>query len=504
MRFEQEKKLHELIEEKQKCIASGADTITIQRLKEAIEDCRANIEIIQSRSLLLILSYLSEEDMDYFLERYKSGEVEKILTEILISSEIHAIAEEAGFTVRYVLKIDEAEFNEVKQIMKDMNVLPALDNTWHRSPIYENWKRYVLDNVPNIHHARYLIEQFRFDPVFNMLRQEEFFYPAFVSYWHQKENLYSLPPTVTKATQYTIMYHFQINCKEHDLDKDRAWSSLQERFQEFGKLLYDNISEESVGKFSTSWFDSGIIGTELHGLVENCGDYYCFNSLFVYAYIIACYVCADIKSGGKCLDQLMEEDEFNFYQEKLPFLYFYISGILGGHAEIASLRDYTESLLKQENDVHVRLERLGYCLLESNRASELAADDGTVIMGQQTLDLSKCTAVSNQSLHAFAAVIQNTSIIQEVVIHSERERNTFSSEFKECVDRFSSDDKTTKELSIVIRDQHEFISFVKLLRALPILKCFHNKSESVHCYIPDMQSVKVTATFQIDHVDQDL
>ncbi|XP_070568000.1 internalin I-like [Ptychodera flava] len=378
---------------------------------------------------------------------------------------------------------------------------PTPKSVMYRCPVYNNWERYVLDNVPNIHHAMYLIEQLRFHPVFNMLRQEKFFYPAFVSYWHQKENLYSLPPTVTKATQYAIMYQYQIKCKEHDLDKDRAWSSLQERFQEIGKLLYDNISEESIGKLSTSWFDSGIIGTELHGMVENCGDYYCFNSLFVYAYIIACYVCADIKSGGKCLDQLMEDKMFNFLQKMLPYLYFYIPGILRDHAEIALLKEYTQRLLMKKDDVNVCLERLGYCLLESNCASELV-NDVEVMVGQQILDLSNCTTVSNQSLHAFAAVIQNTSIIQEVVIHSEKEISTFSSEFKECIDKFLSEAKTTDELSIVVRDQHEFISFVKLLRALPILKCFHNKSESAHCYIPDIQSVKVTAISTIDHVDQ--
>ncbi|XP_070547599.1 nucleotide-binding oligomerization domain-containing protein 1-like [Ptychodera flava] len=125
----------------------------IKLLDAAFDKFQAILEKPVKGSLLFPLSYLSVEDMEYFWQRYKSGEVEETLTGILISPEIQSMAEEAGFTVRIVLKIDEMEFNDLKQIMKEMTVPSPSMKTFQRSPVYNNWERYILDHVPNIHHA---------------------------------------------------------------------------------------------------------------------------------------------------------------------------------------------------------------------------------------------------------------------------------------------------------------------------------------------------------------
>ncbi|XP_077996745.1 uncharacterized protein LOC144450053 [Glandiceps talaboti] len=120
-REELKKSAKEHYERRTKLLLEGKEQALIQELDETYNSYKAVLERTDSGSLRFILSFLSEEDMQYFWQKYESGELEESLTGILVTAEMRALAEKSGCTTRIKLKIDRKEFDIVKEIMHAEN-----------------------------------------------------------------------------------------------------------------------------------------------------------------------------------------------------------------------------------------------------------------------------------------------------------------------------------------------------------------------------------------------
>ncbi|XP_077996743.1 uncharacterized protein LOC144450051 [Glandiceps talaboti] len=342
-----------------------------------------------------------------------------------------------------------------------------------RATQYDKWERYVLNHVQSFLQAKYLIEESRFDPVIDTVRNEEFFFPAIVSYWCQ--NCYTLPPTLTTATEYAIKYHVEMYCKENTLDVENVWQVVQDRFLEVGKCLYENLTEDNLGVLYESWMIESKITDMceyLFGLAkksDKCHGFE-FSNQYVYSYIIACYLCTKLKTT-KNFHEMKQEIPFILCEKKLSCLLSYMSGILGDKADIVIVA--ISKAIKQERFVmNSDLVNLGHCLFECQHPT-LFAESIESVLGQQTLDLSSVTVISNQTLHALSVIVQNTSIIGNILLYSDEIVSLLSSDLKlktglEGLDNVDFD----------ISNSQEFVVASKFLRVIPLLKCIHSKSGS--------------------------
>ncbi|XP_070550851.1 uncharacterized protein PF3D7_1120000-like [Ptychodera flava] len=164
---------------------NGNDTTKIQECKTALREYRAVLRETKEGSLFFILSFLTEEDLDYFWQKYKEGTVDKTLTRILIPPYIRAKAEKAGITFRIRLEIDEKEYERVKQHMHETEMSAVTSScraTSHRVKVCvtDQWETFVMDQVQDKQQAKKLLELSQFDPVVDALRQEEFFFPSLI------------------------------------------------------------------------------------------------------------------------------------------------------------------------------------------------------------------------------------------------------------------------------------------------------------------------------------
>ncbi|XP_077996746.1 uncharacterized protein LOC144450054 [Glandiceps talaboti] len=457
-----------------KILLEGGNPELIQELDNGFNACSAVLERAAHGSLCFILSFLLEEDMEYFWPKYESGELEESLTGILVTPEMRALAEKAGCTARIKLQIDKKEFDIVKQIMHDMSAVSSPStSTECRATQYDKWERYILNHVQSFLQAKYLIEESIFDPVLDTVRNEEFFFPAIVSYWYQ--NSYTLPPTLTTATEYAIKYHVEMYCKENTLDVENAWQVVQDRFLEVGKCLYENLTEDNLGVLYESWMIESKI-TDMHeylfALVKNsdkCHGFE-FSNQYVYSYIIACYMCTRLKTTEN-FHQMKQEIPFILCKNKLPCLLSYMSGILGDKADIVIVA--IAKAIKQERFVmNSDLVNLGHCLFECQHPT-LFAESIERVLGQQTLDLSSVTVISNQTLHALSVILQNTSVIGNILLYSDKIESQLSSDLK-----LKTGMEELDNVDFDISNSQEFVVASKFLRVIPLLKCIHSKSGS--------------------------
>ncbi|XP_070551802.1 uncharacterized protein [Ptychodera flava] len=95
----------------------GKDIAKKKECKEVLREFRAILNETKSGSLVFVLSFLTEEDIDYFWQKYKDGMVEKALSRILIPPSIADKALKAGITISIKLEIHEKEYEEVKDKM---------------------------------------------------------------------------------------------------------------------------------------------------------------------------------------------------------------------------------------------------------------------------------------------------------------------------------------------------------------------------------------------------
>ncbi|XP_070545851.1 chromatin assembly factor 1 subunit A-like [Ptychodera flava] len=227
-------KLYEL--EVDRLIARNSPDIE-KELENAYEKFKARLDKITEGSLQFMLSFLSEEDIDYFWQKYKAAEVEEVISGILITPEMRSLAEEAGCTVRIRLKIDEKEYELVKEILNDISAVYTFSKkTWVRTVAFNDWERYVLNHVHE-NQAEYLIQQSRFHPILSELRDDEFFFPSFVSYWY--ENMYNLPSTLTEATEYAIKLCLPLK----QLEVRNVFKTAEDTLHEIGKQAFENYPQ---------------------------------------------------------------------------------------------------------------------------------------------------------------------------------------------------------------------------------------------------------------------
>ncbi|XP_070552106.1 uncharacterized protein [Ptychodera flava] len=445
----------------------------IDKLKEFGVD----FTVAKHGSLLFILSFLTEKHLDYFWQKYKDGTVDKALTSILIPTDIRDKALKAGITIRIKLEIDDKEYEEVKQKMHERaSVSTACRATLRRVTVCDKWEAFVMDQVHDEQQAKKLLEQSKFDPVVDALRQEEFFFPCLVSFWF--ENSFTFPPTVTKATEYAVIHHAEMYCKENNMKVENLSEILKVVFNDIGKCLYEHITEENVGILNPSWIAESISNLESHffGLLTKSDDCYTFQSKYVYSYIIATYVSNIVAVSPKNIPILLREEKTKILQANLSYCFPYVTGILGEKSSY-----YLNEVVKfSEMQTFIDIDNLGLvgsCLFESEIPSVFARDIEEVIGQNHTLDLSTCTGISNQSLHAFAVLLQYTSLIKDIKLFSQIDEAFLSSEFKECLTNIIGDPLSVDRCTIRINNSHDFTVTAKLLRVLPLL-CKHAKSRS--------------------------
>ncbi|XP_070551749.1 uncharacterized protein [Ptychodera flava] len=219
------------------------------------------------------------------------------------------------------------------QLQREMAVVSsACRATWRRDTVCGKWEAFVMDRVEDKQQAKNLLQQSKFDPVVDALRQEEFFFPSLVYFWF--ENSFTFPPTVTKATEYAVIHHADMYCKENNLKVENLREILKADFNDIGKYLYDHITEANVGKLYPSWIDKSISNLESHcfGLLTKSVDCYTFQSKYVYSYMIATYLSIIVASSPNNIPMLLREEKTNILQAKLSYCFPYVIGILGEKA----------------------------------------------------------------------------------------------------------------------------------------------------------------------------
>ncbi|XP_070568728.1 uncharacterized protein [Ptychodera flava] len=476
----QKNELRKLITDTSKDLVQAVkdnDSVKKQELKDCLSQFRAIYKEMYPGSLVLVLQFLTEEDLQYFWQKYKDGTVEKGLSDIIIPTALREKARNAGYTIRLQVEIDEKQFIEVKRKMHAISAFPAAySTTWCRDTLRDKWYSFVMDQIQDRQQASHLLEQSSSDPVIQALRQEEFFFPAIVSFWF--ENSFTLPPTVTKATEYAVIHHAEMYCKENDVEVENLREIVKARFNDIGKHLYEHISEENVGKLYPSWIDESISNLESHlfGLLTKSEDFYTFPGKYVYSYIIAVYFSNIIALSPHNIPMYIREERMKTLQTYLPYCFPYITGILGDKAMCFLKEVTTFSTMQTSVDID-DLVMVGNCLFESERPSVFARDIEKLVGQNHTLDLSTCTGISNQSIHSLSVILQHTSIISDIKLYSEIDEAFLSSEFKECLTNIMGDPLAVDRCKVRINNSHDFTVTAKLLRILPLL-CKHATSRS--------------------------
>ncbi|XP_070551035.1 uncharacterized protein [Ptychodera flava] len=480
-----QKLAEEHVEKMGKLIMEGGDQAAREQLSVIFKESRSVLEKIAFGCLLFVLSFLTADNIDYFWQKYNDGTIASALTCFLISPDIRLEAEKAGYTVRISMDVNQKQYTELRQEL-------MLDMIW-----CDKWEEYVMSQVDDIDLASTLIEQSRSDPVLDILTQEEFFFPAMVSFWIENSN--TLPATVTMATEYAVVHHAEMYCKENNIEVENLRELVKARFNDIGKCLYEHITEENVGKLNPSWIGESISNLESHlfGLLTKSEDLYSFQSKYVYSYMTAVYVSNTIALSPHNIPVLLREERMKTWQTYLPYCFPYISGILGDKASCFLNELATYRLMQTSVNID-SLEFIGSCLFESEMPSVFARDIEKLIGQNHTLDLSTCTGISNQSIHALSVLLQNTSLVKDIKLYTENDESSLSSDFKECLANIMSDPFTVDRCTVRINNCHDFNVIAKLLRVLPLLyKNAISESGSDTTLQPGVSSLTISSSVSI-------
>ncbi|XP_070545850.1 uncharacterized protein [Ptychodera flava] len=409
-------KNEELFELQKKEIMTGTSPDLVKKLGEACIMFKARLDVIADCSLLCMLSFLSEENIDYFWWKYKAADVEEVISGILITPEMRSLAEKAGCSIKVRLKIDEKEVEIVKEILHDISAVYTFSKkTLVRTVAFNEWERYILNHVHE-NQAEYLIQQSRFHPILSELRVDEFFFPSFVSYWY--ENMYNLPSTLTEATEYAIKHHVQLYCKEHQLEFGNVWDLVQDRLYEIGKQAFDNYPQTPS---SFLQFDDSCDSTFLFDLLNDVKRYHisCFlkkplHSVHIWRQHIYFYALALYLSKSK--NALLRRATFEKCVKSIPNILIFVAGILKEKSTFFFIL-LTYSINKAcQVDIEL-LSLLGGCLSESKCSGKFI---GIVqhLMKPQSLDLSTSDFdhISHYCLESIASMLEQTSIVEKLVL----------------------------------------------------------------------------------------
>ncbi|XP_070551200.1 uncharacterized protein [Ptychodera flava] len=499
MKLDAVKCLRQYINDVCKRITEEKDPALIQQLTESFEQCKATLEKIGSGSLIFWLSFLSEHDVQSFWQVYKDGKVDDTLTALFVTSELRALAEAACCTVRVTLEIDEGEYMELKEKVHEMASL----ETWWRKRYYDKWEIYVKNHVQDAERVNHLIELSTSDPVMHMLRQEDFFFPSIISFYFK--NSYTLPETVTKATEYAVMHNAEMYCEENNVEVDNLREILRARLYEIGECLNENITIENVGKLYPSWLDQKKIPNverHLFGLLTKSGNCYCFQSKYVYSYIIALYLSGIIALSPNNIPLLIREERTKIWEVNLPYCFPYITGILGDKASYFLKEVALFSSVRSSVDID-SVGLIGNCVFESECPASYAKDIEEVLGYENTLDLSSCTWISNQSIHALSVVLQNTKLIKDIQLYAESEESSLSSEFKKCLENIMEDPLTDDSCEIRIHTSFDLSVAAKLLRILPLLcKKSQSRFGDGTTQQPNLTSLAIEGDVNLTEIDK--
>ncbi|XP_070551201.1 protein NLRC3-like [Ptychodera flava] len=113
--------IRQCMNERYKCFtAEKNDLDLLKQLAEILEPFNARLENAKTGSLILWLSFLSEQNLSSFWLEYEAGKVDASLTAFFVTPQLQTLAEEAGCTVSMALKIDEEEYKALIKGMREM------------------------------------------------------------------------------------------------------------------------------------------------------------------------------------------------------------------------------------------------------------------------------------------------------------------------------------------------------------------------------------------------
>ncbi|XP_070546064.1 uncharacterized protein [Ptychodera flava] len=488
-------KAEELYELQKEDIIARNNPEKVKELDEAYEMFRARLDKIDKGSLQLILSFLSEEDIVYFWQKYKAADVEEVISRILITPEMRSLAEKAGCTVRIRLKIDEKEFEIVKEILHDISAVYTFSKkTWVRTVAFNDWERYVLNHVHE-NQAEYLIQQSRFHPILSELRDDEFFFPSFVSYWY--ENMYNLPSTLTEATEYAIKHHVQLYCEEHEDGKEIVWEDMQEMLHEIGQHAFHKYPQTLPSCFQSSNFYKGSCLLDVLDDKQLSHISHFFrrppHSVHIWCQHIYFYALAMYLSQNQ--DVTLWKDIFAICTQSTPIVLYFIAGILTEKASFFFiLLTYT---ISKACTVDIELlSLLGCCLLESKCPGKFIGIRVQHLMKPQSLDLSTIDFenISHYCLKSIASILEQTSIVEKLVLGTQFEKISLSESFEDHLK--DQMDNPNCDVEFHINDMLELIIVARFIKVHEFFIALKSVRQCSH---PTLKSIAIKATKKISY-----
>ncbi|XP_070546356.1 uncharacterized protein [Ptychodera flava] len=396
--------IKELYELEKKLIIARNSADLVKELDEAYDKFKARLDAIIDGSLQFMLSFLSEQDIDYFWQKYMAADVEHVISGILITPEMRSMAEEAGVTARIKLKIDKKEFELVKEILHDISaVYTAPQKIWMRTTAYGEWEKYLLNHVEE-NQAKYLIEQSRYHHIISQLRFDEFFFPSVVSYWYR--NCYTLPSTLTEATEWAIMHHFDMYCEKDQLKIGNVQKVMRDSFCKIGKSVFGNIFGTGTANLT---FVVPHIETYLFGLLEKTqGNKYKFINELLSFYAAAIYLS---RSQYIFLDIGVIE----VLVKSFPIVLYFVSSILNVKADFF-FSVLTNCVMKTYPVTFKLFSLQGGCLLETKYPENfLRTVHSLMIPHGLNLSQTDLESISLYDIEAVEFLLKNTSLIQNIM-----------------------------------------------------------------------------------------
>ncbi|XP_070546357.1 uncharacterized protein [Ptychodera flava] len=473
----------------------------VKELYEAFYNFKARLDEITDGSLQFMLSFLSEEDIDHFWLKYTAVDVEEVMNGILITPKMRLLAEEAGCTARIRLKIDKREYETVKEVLHDMSTEYTVpEKTWVRSVAWDKWERYVVDHVHE-NQAKYLIEQSRVHPIVNELREDDFFFPSLVSYWH--DNFYTLPRTLTEATEYAINKDVVRYCEEHGIKIGNMYDVVQEGLQEVGKQAFHNFISEfknnasfysKTGKKQIFCRKPSVSCNKRYLLCllrKKHSNSFVFLNDRLYFYAVAVYLSTN-------LHEISEEGVLEALVSSKPIALYFVAGILNDKLEsfIEPVANYAQTVTPITFE---SLSLLGSCLLES-KCPEKFGEILQHSFESLVLDLSSVTfaSVSDYCKEALTFILTKTSIIPEITITNKEEVSGLSKTFQECLKHYIIQPPCS--VDIKVENVHELTVFSRFVVFHKLFIAQKHSLVKQHGHI-SLESIKITAVNTFYDVD---
>ncbi|XP_070560471.1 uncharacterized protein [Ptychodera flava] len=443
-------------------IKMGEAPDKVDKLDKAYEKFCARLEQIDAGSLRSLLSFLSEEDINYFWQKYEEGDLDKTLSGILVTPEMQSLAEEAGYTVRIRSRVDKKEYGIVKEILHNISAIHAIPcRTWVRTIAHDKWEKYILHHVDE-NQARYLINQSRYHPVIGELRSDEFFFPSLISYWH--EHSYILPTTFTEATEHAIKYHVDTHCKEHQLQIKNVWDVVQDGLYEIGKKAFDKFAKSQI---LPSSFDVPCDKLYLFCLLKKQNPIDPFLSLYMSSKIKCCFLSKHVFYYSLALFLTKTKTKFyndpTFFEmcmQSIPSVLTLFTGILKKKSKLF-LMCLTNYIMQSYPVDFNLLSLLGKCLLESKVPKNFRSIQ-QLFQPRWSLDLSNTDlgSVTLQSVQAVSYIVNNTPSLGNFVLVS-KQRMYLSEKFKKRLDGLMRN--PTPSVNIKVRNVEELSAVARLL-----------------------------------------